>query len=205
MTATRPSVRKGHQTTDVSSAQQAGGGLTVFLLAGEQPSQLLELGKNTQPGGGEQILPSRSALDTVALDHDVFQMVFDQLFSETRANTERIETLEQDVARLKAAELGPGLQVPVTTFVPEPYDVRKTIIVTIRPDETGFVASFFDANIHASGDIEEEALRNLKSLILDVFDSLCAEPTGKLGPEPKRQLKVLREFLATRSQDANTE
>jgi predicted RNase H-like HicB family nuclease len=69
----------------------------------------------------------------------------------------------------------------------------------IQPSEEGFSAGFFDANIHASGDTEEEALRNLKSLILDVFDSLSAEPPKDLGPQPARQLAVLNEFVAKRS------
>ena len=61
------------------------------------------------------------------------------------------------------------------------------------------IASFFDANIHASGDTEEEAFRNLKSLILDTFDSLSAEPAHRLGPEPTRQLAVLRQFVRKKS------
>jgi hypothetical protein len=35
-------------------------------------------------------------------------------------------------------------------------------------------------------------LRNLKSLILDLFDSLSSEPAENLGPAPSRQLAVLR-------------
>ena len=88
-----------------------------------------------------------------------------------------------------------GFWVPITTFAPEPYDLLRQIVVVIHPNETGHTAGFFDANIHASGDTEEEALRNLKSLILDTFDALSAEPPGQLGPEPKRQLAVLREFV----------
>ncbi|MFQ5894366.1 MAG: hypothetical protein ACE5JJ_00910 [Nitrospinota bacterium] len=101
-----------------------------------------------------------------------------------------------------APPIGAGMMVPVTTFAPEPYDLVRQMMAVIRPSEEGFEASFFDANIHASGDTEEEALRNLKSLILDVFDSLSAEATESLGPEPKRQLAVLREFIRKRSSDA---
>ena len=87
-----------------------------------------------------------------------------------------------------------GFWVPITTFAPEPYDLLRQIVVVIHANETGHTAGFFDANIHASGDAEEEALRNLKSLILDTFDALSAEPPDRLGPEPKRQLAVLNEF-----------
>ncbi|MGH9786980.1 MAG: hypothetical protein ACRD88_22650 [Terriglobia bacterium] len=85
--------------------------------------------------------------------------------------------------------------MPITTFAPEPYELRQPLLILVQREKEGFTASFFDANIHASGDTEEEAFRNLKSLILDVFDSLRAEPLEKLGPEPKRQLSVLEEFL----------
>ena len=86
--------------------------------------------------------------------------------------------------------------VPITSFAPEPYNLIRPIIAVIQLGEGGYSAGFFDANVYASGDTEEEALRNLKSLILDVFDSLSAEPVETLGPEPKRQLAVLQEFIA---------
>ena len=85
--------------------------------------------------------------------------------------------------------------VPITTFAPEPYVLIRPLLVVVQQSEEGYTASFFDLNIHASGDTEEEAFRNLKALILDVFDSLLEEPPARLGPEPKRQLAVLREFI----------
>jgi predicted RNase H-like HicB family nuclease len=103
----------------------------------------------------------------------------------------------------KPPAAGSGLWVPITSFAPEPYEASRPIPAVIQPCEQGFVAGFFDANIHAAGDTEEEAVRNLKSLILDVFDSLSAEPAATLGPEPKRQLAVLREFIARRNPDAH--
>ena len=90
----------------------------------------------------------------------------------------------------------PGaMAVEITTFAPEPYELRRPLLIILQREDQGFIAGFFDANIHASGDTEEEAFRNLKSLILDVFDSLRAESPENLGPEPKRQLAVLREFI----------
>lgn len=100
---------------------------------------------------------------------------------------------------------GRGLMVPITTFAPEPYEVRKAIMAVIEPRPDGFVAGFFDANIYASGDTEEDALRTLKGVLLDVFDTLSAESPARLGPEPKRQLAVLREFIATKPSGAQAE
>lgn len=104
----------------------------------------------------------------------------------------------------KSKAVGPVVRpytiaVPITTFAPEPYQLRQPLVVLVQREEEGFTASHFDSNIHASGDTEEEAFRNLKSLVLDVFDSLCAEPLEKLGPEPKRQLAVLKEFIRRKS------
>ena len=57
------------------------------------------------------------------------------------------------------------------------------------------MASFADANINTSGETQQEAYANLRELILDVLDSLTALPESKLGPGPRRQLAVLREFV----------
>ncbi len=96
--------------------------------------------------------------------------------------------------------IGPSpITVPITTFAPEPYELIRPLLVVVQPSEEGFTASFFDLNIHASGDTEEEAYRNLKALLLDVFDSLLAESPEMLGPEPKRQLAVFREFIRKKS------
>jgi hypothetical protein len=88
--------------------------------------------------------------------------------------------------------------IPIDSFAPEPYDVLKTILVSVHCIEGGFNAGWFDANIHSSGDNEEEAVSNLKSLILDFVDSLSNEPAEKLGPEPTRQLAVLKEYIQKR-------
>jgi len=95
-----------------------------------------------------------------------------------------------------AARPGVGsLSVPIESFSPEPFFLKKPLAAVIQPSGEGHTASFYDANIHASGDNEEEALRNLKALILDTFESLSSEPADRLGPEPARQLAVLHEFV----------
>ena len=65
----------------------------------------------------------------------------------------------------------------------------------LQASEGGFIATFFDANISTSGDTEEEAVSNLRSLILDTFEHLESVPREELGPEPRRQLEVLKVFL----------
>ncbi len=84
---------------------------------------------------------------------------------------------------------------PITTLAPEPLDLVRDISVVVQPVEHGFTATFFDVNISTSGDTQEEAVSNLKSLIVDIFKDLESEPPERLGPEPTRQLNVLRAFL----------
>ncbi len=47
------------------------------------------------------------------------------------------------------------------------------------------MATFYDANFSTTGDTEQEAFENLKSLILEIFDSREREPPSVWGPSPK--------------------
>jgi hypothetical protein len=97
--------------------------------------------------------------------------------------------------RLHKLESAQTKIVPINTFAPEPYELLKTFLVSVQSVEGGFEAGWYDANIHTTGENEEEAVSNLKSLILDFFDSLSKESQEKLGIEPKRQLAVIRTFI----------
>ena len=114
------------------------------------------------------------------------------------------QELQSNVLQIAIAELDKRLHrlesvqakiAPIGSFAPEPYGLLKPILVAIHSIEGGFNACWFDANIHASGDNEEEAVCNLKSLILDFFDTYSNESANGLGPEPTRQLAVLREYI----------
>jgi hypothetical protein len=108
---------------------------------------------------------------------------------------DRVADLSERLSKLESATSSPALRLAVTSFAPEPFSLLRPIEVLVEQMDDAFVASFFDANISASGDNQQEAFDNLKSLILDTYDSLCAESPGRLGPEPKRQLAVLDSFL----------
>jgi hypothetical protein len=97
--------------------------------------------------------------------------------------------------KVEALSLGSRLTVPITTFGSTSYVVRREIPCTIRRTEDEYIASFFDAGISISGDTEEEAFLNLRDLITDMLQFLEAQPPESLGPDPKRQLQVLREFI----------
>lgn len=85
--------------------------------------------------------------------------------------------------------------VPITTLHPAPFELVRDIHIVVQPSGDDFIASFFDANVNASGDTQQEAVANLKDIMLSMFRRFSAEPEDKLGPEPKRQLAVLRQFI----------
>src|SRR6266404_9606395 len=105
----------------------------------------------------------------------------------------KIKSLERNVAGLK--EQLEDLHklpviVPISTLAPEPYELIREIKVVVQPDDDSFVATFFDANINASGNTQVDAVANLKDMLIAVFVSLEKEP--KLAKGTARQLAVLR-------------
>ena len=91
-----------------------------------------------------------------------------------------------------ATRLGP---VPLTSLEPGRYELERDIPVVLQPSDDGFTATFCDANIGSSGDTEEEAIDNLRTLIIDTFELLESTQPAKLGPEPRRRLSLLRSFI----------
>jgi len=105
------------------------------------------------------------------------------------------EVLERDLASRATPVLGfPATTMHIEGFGVEPYDVIRPIPVTLQREGDTFVAGFFEANIHAGGDTEQEAFDNLTSLLLDVYESLESE-TAELGPDPRRQLGTLKRYM----------
>jgi predicted RNase H-like HicB family nuclease len=84
--------------------------------------------------------------------------------------------------------------VPIQSLAPEPVELLKPIQTLLQQSGEDYVATFLDANINASGETQEEAITNLKDVIVGSFDALEAS-SDKLGPGPSRQLAVLRQFL----------
>ncbi len=114
----------------------------------------------------------------------------------------RLEALQKEIADLKGRcelleRLSPIL-VPIETFTPEPYEVVKPFHVVVRFQDSEYIASFFDANLSASGDTQMEAIVNLKDIITATFDILTTENEKELGPGPLQQKKVLGEFMCAK-------
>ncbi len=105
---------------------------------------------------------------------------------------ERIGLLEKKVNELSKDG---SFVVPITTFAPEPFDLLKEIKVVVQASNDEFVASFFDANVNASGCNETDAVDSLKEMLVSRFEYLESLSPEKLGPGPAKQLAVLRCFI----------
>ena len=81
--------------------------------------------------------------------------------------------------------------IPINTFAPLPIEASRPIQVVIQNCEDEYVASFFDANISASGETLQIALDNLKDLIAMQFQFLEHKPNSELGTAMRRKKSVL--------------
>ncbi len=119
--------------------------------------------------------------------------------------TNRLEALEQELqdlsARLNGVEghyhraLEGAVSVPISTFAPEPFEVIRDFSIVVRPEEESYIATLFDSNISSSGETREEAVANLKDLILMIFQDFENEDDSQLGPAMIRQKHTLLSLI----------
>ena len=112
----------------------------------------------------------------------------------------RFRALENKVSEVQSRAC---ITVPIQSVAPEPFDLVHAIHVVVQQSGEDFSATFFDANINASGETQEEAVTNLKDLLVATFEALESMPE-KLGPGPKRQLAVLKQFLRRNAECASS-
>jgi hypothetical protein len=107
-------------------------------------------------------------------------------------------TMTQDPYRVVGS--APHFSVAlITTFTPELYEVKKPLPISIYFSGDQYSASFFDANVHTTGENEQEAFENIKSMLLDIFDGMRSRRYEELGPGPRNQLSVLEQFISKTS------
>lgn len=110
-----------------------------------------------------------------------------------------IEDLRREIITLKKRceiiERTSPLIVPIDSMAPEPYEVVNPFHVVVRLEDEQYIASFFDANLSASGDTQQEAVFNLKDIIIGSFEILTMTNKSKLGPGPAQQRAVLEKFI----------
>lgn len=114
-----------------------------------------------------------------------------------------LKQLEREVQELRTlvsrSQQGNFIVVPVRTLGDEPFELKQEIPVVVQSTGDDFVATYFDAGISMSGDTQEEAIDNLKALIVDLFESYTADE-AKLGPVPRKQFAAMKAVLRRRSQ-----
>jgi hypothetical protein len=116
--------------------------------------------------------------------------------------TERLQKLEAEVARLKDELAKVTTTIPIQTFEPEPYELLPPVVyVVIQPVEESFVATHVDANINASGETVPDAVENLKDMMITLYERLSKEKKSKLGKGPTRQLAVLQTIFRRKKRD----
>lgn len=88
------------------------------------------------------------------------------------------------------------LRTAISSLPGEPYTLLQPIPVKIEQIEEGdFLAGFDEANVAMSGETYQEAFQNLVAEVLNSFESFITEEAN-LGPEPARQLGILKKYLA---------
>ena len=83
-------------------------------------------------------------------------------------------------------------------FAGEPYEVKEPITVEFHRRDPGIEARFEEANIAWVDDSWIEAYNGVKTEILNTFEDY-EENKSILGPEPQRQLSVLRRHIRRNS------
>jgi dCTP deaminase len=157
-------------------------------LTEEEMNQILGRGGPSLKDLYRDILALQSTMkDAATLGKDM-----PRLIERNEAAIEKMASVTGYLQGVTASRLGP---VPLTILEPGRYELTRDIPVVLRPSDDGFTATYFDANIATGGDTEEEALDNLRSLIIDTFELLESQPSENLGPEPQRQSKVLRSLI----------
>ncbi len=111
----------------------------------------------------------------------------------------KIEVLTREILlmknRIAKIEAEAPIIAPIESLSPEPYDIYKPIHTVVRKQGDEYIATFYDANLSASGDTDTEAIYNLKDIIVGTFEILSSHERIDLAPGPARQLDVLESFI----------
>jgi dCTP deaminase len=105
-----------------------------------------------------------------------------------------MELLQKTVSSIPERQDAVPLALTITNFPDESYVAIQPIPVLVRKEGDSFLASFFDANVHASGETDQEALDNLRSSILDTLEVL-SESEGQLALPAERQWRSLKLYV----------
>lgn len=126
---------------------------------------------------------------------ELFEAKLNQLTSVVESSVQSVEKMVRSVGEVVTAfakrASQQGMWIPITSFDPEPYKLMEHLTAVVTPSGEDFEAALYDINVYASGDNEEEAVSNLRSYLLDLFDHYSECPDDTLGPEPLKQKRFL--------------
>lgn len=126
-------------------------------------------------------------------------MIEKRIMTDIRGQAKRRQpwTFLSVIGSLRPKRTPPSIVVLIQSLDDPSIEVARDISVVVQYEDEAYVASFFDANINASGESQLEAVEELKLTITSLFH-LYTSKESILGDEPKRQLAVLREFVRAR-------
>jgi dCTP deaminase len=142
--------------------------------------------------------------DKTTLSQDELNMVYsrgsslaDVLhgFTELQEKLAHLPTILELVKRLNdgaGEQAPPPLSLYINTL-DEPYEVVQPIPVVVRRSKDSYIAAFFDGNVHASGETDQEAVDNLRDVLVLTLESLKDETN--LSSDTARELMALRQFI----------
>jgi hypothetical protein len=129
---------------------------------------------------------------------DQFLQLAEELLARWR-EAARIEAVERAIVLLKdrvsQLEQNAPVIVPIETLDPEPYQLLKPFHAVVMSQDDEYVATWFDAGLSASGSTQEEAIFNLKDILVATWESLACHTEDQLAAGIKNQLRILREFV----------
>lgn len=153
--------------------------------------------------GGPEALAGLVAADELYRRYDSAGDALAKLWS----HAAELHLLRSDVTsiltRLESLEQKQAFQVTIQKLPCDELVLKRDIEVVVNGADGSFVASFFDANISASGVTEAEAVANLREMIVEVYDLLSAHEKSALGPGPRSQWDTLQYFVETISDGTN--
>lgn len=92
------------------------------------------------------------------------------------------------------------LPLELTAIGPN-HELSRPIPIVVESCDGEFIASFVEANVHASGESRREAIRDLQSYIGDVYDEFVALGAERLGPGPREEFAAMQFYIIGRRAD----
>ncbi|MBM3234925.1 hypothetical protein FJZ31_01370 [Candidatus Poribacteria bacterium] len=98
----------------------------------------------------------------------------------------------------RIAEFTEALKVPHTIFISDlrhdKYKLTQPIPVSIEYEDDTVIVSFYDVDVYGTGDDIQEAITDLCSQIIEVYE-LYSQNVNRLGPVPTREWKYLQTIV----------